>query len=57
MRKGAESVGKAAEFDKDREADRAELERDLEDAVAKAGENHTVLKSTKVEFLRLTTEL
>ncbi len=57
MRMGAESVGKAAEFDQKAQTDRAELEKELEQATAKASENQTSLNTKKEQFLRLTTEL
>ncbi len=57
MRMGAESVGKAAEFDQKAQADRAELQKELENATAKASENRTSLNTKKEEFVRLTTDL
>jgi hypothetical protein len=57
MRKGAESVGKADEFDQKAQTDRAELEKELEQAVVEAGGHPPDLKRAKEEFLRLTIEL
>ena len=57
MRMGAESVGKAIEFDQKARVDRAAVEKATEKATATAGEFQTSLKGKKEEFLRLTTEL
>jgi hypothetical protein len=53
MRVGAEMVGKAAEFDKAIQEDRAAIEK----ALAKVREIPTEINHWKDEFLRLSTEL